>query len=133
MAFRETFLDADSTIRDVHPRASRIMLLAMILVPLGFLPIDVVNVPGWFRLFCAVVLLTFYIVGWQWPKIYRRRLRAEKKRLADDERYYTLTEDEVYDIRYLRTAGELVRFRADCSFFRFDNDHDRVLFLIGRQ
>lgn len=114
------------------------MLVLMFIAPLAFIPREMVALPPWFRFLCAAILLVFYLVGWRWPIIHHRTLMRKIRELESDPTYVAISEDEDDDLRYSAIAGHLIFFRrcpaaANDRYFSFDDDHDRVMFLIGRE
>lgn len=131
---RWTRYDTQHTVRDAYPWLSILMAVMLFTAPVGFVPQEWLALPAWFRFYTFFVLVFFVVLGAKWKNIYPYLLARKADHLARHHTgYYEITLEEEVQLQCEHTAGHLVTFRGlGRQFFRFDDDQDRVLFVIGR-
>jgi hypothetical protein len=126
--------DTRHSVREAFPTLCLIMIVMLIIAPVGFVPEDWLHVPRWFRLMSGVSIITFVMVGVKWKQLYPIILGYRAGLVSRLPGMYAISWEEGVQLRVHHVQGVLIHFRGlDKHFMRFDHDHDRVLFLIGRQ
>ena len=131
---RWTIFDTRSSVREMYPALSAIILVCLIAAPLGFVPKELLDLPNWYRGFSFVTLVVFVGLGIKWKDICPYILARRAHKQARQPGFYEITLEEEITLQCECTPGELVTFKGlGRRFFKFDDDQDRVLFVIGRK
>ncbi len=133
-ATRIIIYDDKASVRDTYPVLAITMFVLLCCAPIGFIPDDFIDVPYWYRIYSCVVFVAFLVVGSKWYVILRYLLSRYAEYLARQTEYYEITIAEGLEFECNCIPGDFIIFYGiKRYFFKFEDNHDRVMFVLSRK